>query len=65
MLQLLAAAAGAPGYLLRRSAYLLRRSGWSPTAYDIVSVAAWALLIVGIVVAAFALAREIRSVPRA
>lgn len=46
-------------------AYLLSRGGWSPTAYDIVSVVAWMLLIVGIVVVAFALAREIRSVPRA
>jgi hypothetical protein len=56
--------ANANPYLLPR-AYLLSRGGWSPTAYDIVSVVAWTLLIVGIVVVAFAFAREIRSVPRA
>jgi hypothetical protein len=40
--------------------FLLIRSGWSPTVYDIVQVFAWALIIVGIVIVAFALAREVR-----
>ena len=37
------------------------RSGWSPTTHDIVQIIGWALLIVGIVVVAFALAREVRT----
>jgi uncharacterized membrane protein HdeD (DUF308 family) len=40
--------------------YRLLRIGWSPTTYDIVVVIGWALLIVGIVAVAFALAREVR-----
>ncbi len=35
-------------------------AGWSPTAYDLVRIGAWALLVVGVVVVAFALVRELR-----
>jgi hypothetical protein len=38
--------------------YLLSKSGWSPTAYDVVTVVGWTLVIAGIIVAAFAVARE-------
>jgi hypothetical protein len=43
--------------------YRLLRSGWSPTTDDIVVVIGWALLIVGIIAVAFALAREVRLSP--
>jgi hypothetical protein len=39
----------------------LSRGGWSPTAYDAAQVFGWGLIIVGIVVVAFALARVVRS----
>jgi hypothetical protein len=36
------------------------RYGWSPTAYDLVRIGGWALLIFGVVIVAFALMREVR-----
>jgi hypothetical protein len=54
------AARHAPLANVNPTSFLLHRSGWSPTAYDVVQVVGWALLIAGIVVVAFALARELR-----
>ncbi|MGA8634845.1 MAG: hypothetical protein WB805_08320 [Candidatus Dormiibacterota bacterium] len=56
-----AAARHAPLANVSPSTFLLRRSGWPATTYDVVSVVGWALLIVGIVIVAFALAREVRT----
>jgi hypothetical protein len=50
----------AGGLVPYRVASRLFPSEWSPTIYDVIVVIGWALLIVGIVTVAFALAREIR-----
>jgi hypothetical protein len=37
-----------------------RWTGWSSTAYDLVRIGGWALLVFGAVIVAFALIREFR-----
>ena len=59
------AARHAPLANISPTTYLLHTAGWSATAYDIVRVAGWALLVLGIVTVAFALVRELRSHPPA
>jgi hypothetical protein len=54
------AARHAPLATVNPAAYRFLRVGWPPTTYDIVVVIGWALLIVGIVSVAFALAQEVR-----
>jgi hypothetical protein len=54
------AARHAPFTVPNPVSYRLFPRGWSPTTYDIVVVIGWALLIVGIVTVAFALAQEVR-----
>jgi hypothetical protein len=36
-------------------------TGWSTTAYDVVRIGSWALLIFGAIIVAFALVREFRA----
>jgi hypothetical protein len=39
----------------------LVRVGWSMTVYDVVRIGAWALLIFGAIIVAFALVREFKA----